>query len=357
MVRLAAKDLCVPVYDRLAIWLEWRVCHDDSWFGNGFFLVHVAVFNPVFCWMARWRLVLVPVKRKRIAYQEILSIELTATDRLSKLTIESTNQPLTFGSSHGPYALEELCEYLMDEVPIPERAPSLPVSVVDGPVRLQRRTVKPESSQWQLEAANGQAGTTFVNQGKFQLGATLLLLGIALFWNGIVGVFVVEVIQAWRGLGDQPASVMVTVFLIPFVLIGSVMFFLLFFTLLEPFRKTVCRFSSREIFRQSGYCGISRTKTWPVTAAVTMELELELEDVPESDGLNYSLKFSQVNEKLMEVSELTLAEACWIATEIETRQSSFIVGPSSDYGAGFKQELAPQKNSSALPLLSPWDRC
>ena len=274
--------------------------------------------------------VLLPVKRNRIPYEEILSIELANLENTSSIKIESTGNPLTFGSGHKQKVLEELREYLLKEVPI---ARASEPDLAEAPVRFQRRTAKPESSQWQLEATNDRNGTEFVNRGAFEFGVAILFLGIALFWNGIVGVFVFKVIQAWRGLGDQPASVVETILLIPFVLIGIVIFLLLLSTLLEPFRKTVYGFSSREIYRQSGYFGFSRTKIWPVMLGVTMEVELEtdFEDVPEMrDGQNYLLRFAQENEKLVEIDTLTMAEACWIATEIELRESSFTWDPSND---------------------------
>jgi uncharacterized protein DUF3592 len=50
------------------------------------------------------------------------------------------------------------------------------------------------------------------------LGKLFGLLFVALFWNGIVSVFVVQVIRTWRA-GSRPEGCMV-LFLIPFVLIG-----------------------------------------------------------------------------------------------------------------------------------------
>jgi hypothetical protein len=50
------------------------------------------------------------------------------------------------------------------------------------------------------------------------MGKLLGLTFVALFWNGIVSVFVVQVINAWRA-GTRPEGCM-TLFLIPFVLVG-----------------------------------------------------------------------------------------------------------------------------------------
>ena len=281
--------------------------------------------------------VLVPVKRRSIPYKEILSLELISTHRSSVIEIRSTSKTISFGSGQRLQVLEELHEFLLGEIPIENRTGESDLN--DATVCLQRREIKPESSRWHLEPRAGLSETRFVNRGTIEFGATLLLVGIALFWNGIVGVFVVQDVQAWRGLGDEPASVVKTIFLIPFIVIGIVMFLILLFTVLEPFRKTVYGFSSREIYRQFGYFGISWNKVWPVAIAVTMELGTEFEDDAEiSDGTNYSLKFSQGEKKLVEIGALTLAEVCWIATEIEKTQSSYLWGLTSVNGREFVQE-------------------
>ena len=292
--------------------------------------------------------VLLPVKQQRILRDEILAIELSTFDRRSGITIETTGEPLRVGLGYSLQVLEEVHSYLLDQIPIVSGGGGS--KQADDPVRLQQRTDKPESSCWHLEDGFSQNETKFVNHGSFEIGATLLLAGITLFWNGIVGAFIVKVVQAWRGMGDQPASIFEAIFLIPFVLIGSVMLLLLLITVLEPFRKTVHGFSAREISRQFGYFGIAWTKVWPVMAGVTMgiELETDFEDDPEmKDGRGYCLTFSQTNEekneKLTEIGGLTLAEASWIATEIENRQSSYTRVASSDGGDGLTPAFDQQK--------------
>ena len=287
-------------------------------------------------------LVLVPVKRKRISYQEIISIELTSTDRFSAIKIDSTGEPVTFGAGYNLQVLGELREYLLDEIPIANGEGKS--GLADDPARIQRKTDKPESSRWHLKAGISQNGTEFVNRGQLDLGGTLVFGGITLFCNGIVGVFVVKIIQAWRGLGDEPASIFETLFLVPFALVGIALFLFLLLLVMEPFRKTVFRFSAREISRQFGYFGIAWTKTWPVMLAVTMKVKLEtdFEDVPEMrDGRDYLLRFAQENKKLTEIDALTMAEAYWIATEIENRQPLYTL--SNGDKSGVIQALGQQK--------------
>jgi len=49
------------------------------------------------------------------------------------------------------------------------------------------------------------------------MGKLIAVILIALFWNGIVSVFVVQVIKGWR---SGHAELFLTVFMIPFVLVG-----------------------------------------------------------------------------------------------------------------------------------------
>lgn len=74
----------------------------------------------------------------------------------------------------------------------------------------------------------------------------LVVLGIALFWNGIVSVFLYEVIQSYRN--DNP-DIFLTVFLIPFVLIGLALTCGVFYQLLAlanpKFRLTLSEASPR----------------------------------------------------------------------------------------------------------------
>ncbi|MFZ5572470.1 MAG: DUF3592 domain-containing protein [Thermodesulfobacteriota bacterium] len=63
-------------------------------------------------------------------------------------------------------------------------------------------------------------------------GKILVTLFIALFWNGIVSVFVFQAIQGWRS--GNP-DLFLSLFLIPFVLIGAVLFFSVFYYLLAFF--------------------------------------------------------------------------------------------------------------------------
>jgi hypothetical protein len=77
----------------------------------------------------------------------------------------------------------------------------------------------------------GTSSRTFRPGGK-RLVAFFIALGIALFWNGITSVFVWEAIQSFRR--DSPEWFL-TIFIIPFVLIGLVMICAVIYTLAMQF--------------------------------------------------------------------------------------------------------------------------
>jgi Protein of unknown function (DUF3592) len=85
-------------------------------------------------------------------------------------------------------------------------------------VRRQRIAASALPLEFSAAPASAESGSLelkpeFTPRGKF-----FGLLFVALFWNGIVSVFVWHVISAWRA-GTRPDGCM-TVFLIPFVLVG-----------------------------------------------------------------------------------------------------------------------------------------
>lgn len=64
------------------------------------------------------------------------------------------------------------------------------------------------------------------------IGKLLGMLLVALFWNGIVSVFLVQIVQGWRSGNPE---IFMTLFMIPFVLIGLAMIFGVFYFLLAMF--------------------------------------------------------------------------------------------------------------------------
>ena len=64
----------------------------------------------------------------------------------------------------------------------------------------------------------------------------LIVLVVALFWNGIVSIFLMEVVRGWLGGG---APIFMTLFLLPFLLIGLAAILGFFYSLLAAFNPRV----------------------------------------------------------------------------------------------------------------------
>ncbi len=78
-----------------------------------------------------------------------------------------------------------------------------------------------------LDSVSGESRE--LKPGKKRLGGAVVLLVFVLFWNGIVSVFFFEVLEGWqRGKPEW----FLTLFLIPFVLVGLVMVLVFFYQLL-----------------------------------------------------------------------------------------------------------------------------
>jgi hypothetical protein len=101
-------------------------------------------------------------------------------------------------------------------------------TVVAGvPASRSRSTFTPAPSSAAEETGPRELRPNVTPLGKFA-GLTLL----ALFWNGIVSVFVWQAVQSWRA--GQPDGCL-TAFLIPFVLVGLLLVYSVFHQLLSLF--------------------------------------------------------------------------------------------------------------------------
>lgn len=87
---------------------------------------------------------------------------------------------------------------------------------------------RPVFSDWSSPAGSSGDSKTF-KPGKKRLGGALGLLIFALFWNGIVSVFVRQVVESFRR-GDP--EWFLTLFMIPFVLVGLAVILGFFYQLL-----------------------------------------------------------------------------------------------------------------------------
>ncbi len=119
---------------------------------------------------------------------------------------------------------------------------------------------------------------TFANRGRFSLAAVLVILGVCLFWNGIVSVFLLSAFDIGFQGPKGGERWFLLLFLIPFELIGLAMLGGLVLTLLEPFRVTRWRIARDAIVWRRTWLGLGQRKSWPVTQLSRLELQ------PDSDS-------------------------------------------------------------------------
>ena len=171
---------------------------------------------------------------------------------------------------------------------------------------------------------------TFETRGRVGCGAIGMLLFINAFWNGIVGVFVTLLLGAEMfGEGGGPKGAewwFLFVFLIPFEVIGLIMFVGLLGALVEPFRRTRWSFAYGGAEKQTTWLGIGRSRSYPVDWLDRIELRIGSQgrtffrSTSGSDDpapVAHCLIFiDRENQERFTIDGLTQGEARWIADTI-----------------------------------------
>jgi hypothetical protein len=171
---------------------------------------------------------------------------------------------------------------------------------------------------------------TFVTRGRAGCGAIGMLLFINAFWNGIVGVFVTQLLGApmfGDGGGLKGAEWwFLFVFLIPFEVIGLVMFVGLLVTVVEPFRRTRWSFAYGGAEKQTTWFGIGRSRSYPVDWLDRIELRIGSRERTFFRSTNDSdtpapparclVFIDRENQERFTIDGLTQGDARWIADTI-----------------------------------------
>lgn len=196
----------------------------------------------------------------------------------------------------------------------------------DSTTRLTANDVQddpPSDVSWQLQERAD--GVEFTQRGRFQIVTFLVLLGINAFWNGIVSVFVLALFGLMPGDNPQGAEWWsMFVFLIPFEVIGLVMFIGLVMTVVEPFRRIVWRLDRQELVHQSRWPLVSYSWSWNLDQLDHLQLRKDDDDSLRrsrsslSSGISeenrYQLTFvSADNVDQATISPLTEGESRWMA--------------------------------------------
>jgi hypothetical protein len=152
-------------------------------------------------------------------------------------------------------------------------------------------------------------------RGRWSLTAAGVASFLCLFWNGIVSVFVYLLFHQFQWF--------LCVFLIPFEVIGLVIFAAWFGTVTAPAWRRAWAFRGSEITRLYSGFGIGWAKRYEVDTLQRIELQRraaghegaqELSPDVLRPGANYSLSFVRPDgTELLEVRALTEGEARWMA--------------------------------------------
>jgi hypothetical protein len=164
---------------------------------------------------------------------------------------------------------------------------------------------------------------SFLQKGKFSPSGLGGLLFVNLFWNGIVSVFVGVLLGfapmqnpiptvAWWGL---------FVFLIPFEVIGALMFLALIAQLLEPFRRTRWNFGRGEIESRCDWFGIGFRRRYEFLGLDRLEIGVarKKQGFSPASGTGPTHRLALIdgeNVELCALKNLTEGEARWIGDAI-----------------------------------------
>lgn len=181
----------------------------------------------------------------------------------------------------------------------------------------------PSDNSWVRE--DDFDSVTFHQRGRLQVGALCILLFINAFWNGIVSVFVMVLFGLAPGNNPAPHEIGwwgLFVFLIPFEVIGLLMFAALVVVLAEPFRQTWLRCERDRVVVESRWPFFRRRREWDVPPLDRLELrharEQEGGKIPTVQSFgsdrDYRLVFvTRENSDLCSIDTLTSGEARWLA--------------------------------------------
>jgi hypothetical protein len=179
----------------------------------------------------------------------------------------------------------------------------------------------PSDCTWEMQPT--VMGSEFVRKGRFKLGTFAGLTFINLFWNGIVSVFVSQLI----GLGPDNKPMaggewwFLFFFLIPFEVIGLIMIGAWVACLTTPAWREVLTLDRNEVAFRFSVFGIGRTKQFAALEIVAMDVQRRPPKKTTSPSLRedgeWQIVFTdKCKREVMRVKHLTEGEATWMAGNI-----------------------------------------
>ena len=193
----------------------------------------------------------------------------------------------------------------------------------------------PSDSRWRR--AENFRDVIFIQRGRVSPSALGVLLFINAFWNGIVSVFIG--VLCFGDANGKPAGAEwwgLFAFLIPFEVIGLMMFLALLAALFEPLRRTEWRFTDSMIERRTKWLGIGPKQRRWVDGLNRIDLRaagsgkrrrgISLQNVAATgeDSPNMELSFvGKANIEICALTGLTEGEARWISDTIRRERAEW----------------------------------
>jgi hypothetical protein len=233
------------------------------------------------------------------------------------LRVETLGRPLRFGQGVDPAERLRLAELLVRQLrafdpdrPVDHRPEVSAKPAVEVEVLRPAGAVPEPPSDCPIRSSADWDGSVFVRRGTFSLTALGAVTFACLFWDGIVGVFVLQLLKNFQWF--------LFFFLIPFEAVGLALVAGWLAALLAPFRAERWVIGPGELMSRFSVLGMGRTRR--VEAAEVGRVELRKNacglrwHARDAEGNTpYSLGFvSRDGRDLLAIDDLTEGEARWV---------------------------------------------
>jgi hypothetical protein len=266
---------------------------------------------------------LVPLGERRVPLGEVMGVgyfsKVTDTQTGASewgLTIETIGRPVRFARGIEPMERRWLAEQVHRHLQalIRDRAVELRQEETSKPaVRVE--VLRPEKivagppSDSVIRKRDDWDGPVIVRRGTFSLTSLGSVTFVALFWNGLTGVFLLQVFKESQWLPF--------LFLIPFEVIGLCLCLAWLAVLTAPFRVETWSASPGEIITRFSVLGVGRTRRYQTDRLGRIELRRLPGDPRPQAETPYSLGLvDREGNDLLVIAGLTEGEARWLGGEL-----------------------------------------
>jgi hypothetical protein len=158
---------------------------------------------------------------------------------------------------------EEAGEYIDREI---ESKGLIPLRRGDTPVEILRPGANGFAPPWdsQVQMHYQWDHLAFMRKGAVSLGGIGALFCLNLFWNGLIGLFVLKLTQHF--------DLLLFVFMIPFEVLGLLLLYALLTTILAPFYRACWMFQPGQVTHRTSILGCGRTVSHEIYHLGRLEL-------------------------------------------------------------------------------------